>query len=57
VGSPAKIMRYRFPEENMQKLLSIKWWNKDISELEKVKDLFQYEANDSLIDQLSALIL
>ena len=57
VGSPAKIIRYRFSEENMQKLLSIKWWNKDISELENVKDLFQAEANDSFIDKLTDLMV
>ena len=28
-GVPAKIIRYRFSEEQIQKLLQIGWWNKD----------------------------
>jgi acetyltransferase-like isoleucine patch superfamily enzyme len=26
-GNPAKIVRYRFPKETIEKLLSIAWWN------------------------------
>jgi tetrahydrodipicolinate N-succinyltransferase len=25
-GSPAKIIRYRFPEEQIAKLIELKWW-------------------------------
>ena len=28
VGSPAKIIRYRFSEYEIEKLLNIQWWNK-----------------------------
>lgn len=34
-GNPAKIIRYRFPEEVIQKFLSLKWWDWDI---EKIND-------------------
>lgn len=27
VGNPARVMRYRFNEEQIQQLLKIKWWN------------------------------
>ena len=26
-GNPAKLIKYRFTEEQIQKLLEIKWWN------------------------------
>ncbi|MCR4892037.1 MAG: hypothetical protein K5989_07665 [Lachnospiraceae bacterium] len=29
VGVPAKTIRYRFPEETIDKLLRLKWWNRD----------------------------
>lgn len=30
VGTPAKIIKYRFTPEQIQKLLETQWWNKDI---------------------------
>lgn len=30
VGSPAKVIKYRFSEEQIKKLLDIKWWDRDI---------------------------
>ncbi len=31
VGIPAKVIKYRFTPEQIQKLLEIKWWEKDIT--------------------------
>ena len=28
-GVPAKVIRYRFTEEQIKKLLKIRWWDKD----------------------------
>lgn len=39
-GAPAKIIKYRFPEEMIERLLEIKWWNLTDDELTKVVDLF-----------------
>lgn len=39
-GVPAKIIRYRFDSEDIHKLLSIKWWEKDIEWMKKHEDLF-----------------
>lgn len=33
VGMPAKVMRYRFPEHIVERLLAVKWWNLPLSEL------------------------
>lgn len=32
-GVPAKIVRYRFSEEKIKKLLALQWWNWNISEI------------------------
>jgi virginiamycin A acetyltransferase len=32
-GNPAKLIKYRFSEETIQKLLVSKWWEKDIDEI------------------------
>ena len=34
-GVPGKILKKRFSEESIKKLLDFKWWNKDISWIEK----------------------
>lgn len=34
-GNPAKILRFRFDNENIQKLLKIKWWNWPINKIRK----------------------
>jgi acetyltransferase-like isoleucine patch superfamily enzyme len=32
-GVPAKIVRYRFPEKTIERLLRVKWWELELSEL------------------------
>ena len=31
VGTPAKVIKYRFTPEQIQKLLTIKWWDQDLA--------------------------
>lgn len=38
-GVPAKILKYRFPEEIRNKLLEIKWWDYDFRDFIGVNDL------------------
>jgi len=39
-GVPARIIRYRFPEKTIAKLLEFRWWDKDISWIKRnYKDL------------------
>nr|WP_236609790.1 CatB-related O-acetyltransferase [Rickettsia gravesii] len=33
VGNPAKIVRYRFPDEIVEQLLEIKWWDWDYDKI------------------------
>ena len=39
-GVPAKIIRYRFDNDTISKLLEMKWWNWDLNMIEKNKELF-----------------
>jgi virginiamycin A acetyltransferase len=39
-GTPAKVLKYRFSEEIITKLLKIEWWNWDLEKIKKNKDLF-----------------
>lgn len=40
VGCPIKIIRYRFSEEKINKLLQIKWWDFDSERLQDVEKYF-----------------
>lgn len=43
VGAPAKVLRYRFPEEKIQKLLASQWFQEDLSNAKKsVKMLSEF---------------
>lgn len=40
VGSPIKIIKYRFTPDIIEKLLEIKWWDFDVQNLKKVEENF-----------------
>lgn len=40
VGVPAQIIKYRFSDEQIKKLLNIKWWDKDKEWIEEKAYLF-----------------
>ncbi len=40
VGCPIQITRFRFSEQQREKLLKIKWWDRDLSELKEFDKLF-----------------
>lgn len=39
-GVPAKVIRYRFLESDIQFLMELKWWKKDIEWIKKYADYF-----------------
>lgn len=41
LGNPARVVKYRFAEETIVKLLEEKWWEKDLRELEQ--DLAEFQ--------------
>lgn len=48
-GIPAKILRYRFSEETIKKLLDLKWWNKTEKDLKKNIKFFSKKVNDNTL--------
>lgn len=40
VGSPLQIIKFRFNDETIQKLLEIKWWNLEEDKLKEVEEYF-----------------
>jgi acetyltransferase-like isoleucine patch superfamily enzyme len=48
-GIPAKIIKFRFNEEQITQLLQLKWWEKDFNWIIKNKDLF-LNINNFLIE-------
>jgi acetyltransferase-like isoleucine patch superfamily enzyme len=44
-GNPAQIIRHRFDEENIKKLLEIKWWDKSPEEIDR---LMPYLLSDNI---------
>lgn len=39
-GIPARIIRYRFPPEIIERLLEVKWWSLPDEKITKIKDIF-----------------
>ncbi|MGA1049821.1 MAG: CatB-related O-acetyltransferase, partial [Minisyncoccia bacterium] len=48
-GNPAKLIKKRFTEEQIDKLLEIKWWNWDDSKINKFTPLLCNQDIDSFI--------
>lgn len=52
-GVPAKIIKYRFSEEDVDILLKSKWWEKDINDIKENKELFlDFEKNKQLLEKI-----
>ena len=48
-GVPGKVLKYRFDEETIAKLLELKWWNRELKELSGI----QFDNINRAIEQLS----
>lgn len=40
VGNPGRVIRYRFPDETVKRLLEMKWWEMSESEIRRICDMF-----------------
>ena len=54
-GNPAKIIRYRFSPEVIQRLNSIKWWDWPINIIRKHARLLNSPMNDNTLKQLEVI--
>ena len=50
VGSPAKIIKYRFDEKTIEILLSLKWWNKTNEEIKHLLNIISPSGPVSNLD-------
>ncbi len=55
-GVPAKVIRYRFTDEEIQTLEEVKWWNQTDEELRNNISLFQEPVDKELIMKLKGII-
>lgn len=49
-GNPAKLIRYRFDPETIQKLLDIAWWNCDLETLSEIIPILQSQNMQKLFE-------
>lgn len=45
VGNPARIIKYRFSERQVEKLLEIEWWNWDVNKIKKNIEWFKKDVD------------
>lgn len=50
-GVPAKVIKYRFPEDKIERLLELKWWDRPVEEIKSHIALFTQQ--DLSIEQLN----
>ena len=54
-GTPAKVIRYRFDEETINKLLEIKWWDWDLEKIHENRDLLNDQNIDKFLEKFGGL--
>lgn len=55
-GVPAKVIRFRFPDETINKLLDLKWWNLPDEMLKSNIDHFQKQSDNIDIEDMITLL-
>ncbi len=54
-GVPAKVIKYRFPEEDIEKLLSLKLYDLDEKQFLKIREQLQTDDVSALIQYIEKL--
>jgi acetyltransferase-like isoleucine patch superfamily enzyme len=49
-GSPAKVIKFRFSDEVIQRLQDLEWWNWELDKIKNNKQLFLNKLEESLLD-------
>ena len=55
VGSPAKILKYRFEEPIIKALLELKWWDVPLSVIKQYTELFAAQPDMEIINKINKL--
>lgn len=53
VGNPAKVIKYRFNDRIISKLLKLKWWEWTVDKINKNRDLFKDELTDESLSYIN----
>ncbi len=53
MGNPAKVVRYRFNQDTIDKLLKIRWWDFKEEEIVKIIPLLQSNNMEEFLRQYS----
>lgn len=51
-GVPAKVIKYRYDKQIIDELLALKWWEWELSKIEKIKKLFCIKVTKNIVDEL-----
>lgn len=54
-GTPARVLKYRFTEDIIERLLTIKWWDMPVALISENADLFNTEPSHSVLDKIQQL--
>lgn len=55
VGSPAKVLKYRFDKDIIEALLELKWWDTPIAVIKSNIELFSLKPDLKIIKEIAAL--
>jgi virginiamycin A acetyltransferase len=53
-GSPARVLRYRFPDAIIERLLELEWWRWSRAMLEHNRALFEGDLTEEKLDAVQA---
>lgn len=53
VGSPAKVVKYRFSEEIIEELQQLKWWDWGIEKIKSNRQLFEGELSQTKLNSIT----
>lgn len=56
-GVPGRVIKYRFDEETIKRLLFIEWWNWPYEVLKENRHLFEVEVNEETLKQMESIKL
>ncbi len=53
VGSPAQVVRFRFPQSLIERLMKLQWWNWDDERIKRNRHLFEGALTEDRLDQVA----
>jgi tetrahydrodipicolinate N-succinyltransferase len=55
VGSPARVIKYRFDESVIEELIKIKWWEWDIETIREASEYLRGDLDERKLDSLKTI--